>query len=293
MSSFHSNATLYPASPPITLMTLALNGTPVPGTVTIFLNYFGFNIPVFFLLYDAKLEVSSVINSSWLRLRVNEKCSKVCESVFIDLETFSSEETRSRQVQLRNPNPLAMAVRFSASNSTAVRIELDSRTDANKLTSAIKQPLAIDSGFSLCPFCSLDLNIIARSEKATSETFFIEFSSALDGKHNDVIRIFGQFETVNGSLLVPSSSNIRFNPGFPGIVQARMVSIRSSFELDCKVLEVESQDPRIIPQIVKNVIPAGMKEEFLRVLFDPSITQRDSHVILLIINQILIFSNTH
>ena len=235
----------------------------------------GFNMPVFFLMYDGKLEV--IYNEKWGKEKIREKCNGTCNSININFEIFSSEEHRIKKFQLNNPNPTPLTVKLNKCNSTALKLEMNNYHDGNKEYHVLKKPFKINDEIDLCQFCLVEINVYVKNEKSMKEVFYLEFLSN-HSKSSDTFRIFGVYETINGSLLIPSSSNIRFNPGFPGIIQSKFVSIRSSFDIDCKVLEVESADPRIIPYIIKGIIPANSKEEFIKVVFDPSTLHQEYNV---------------
>ena len=240
----------------------------------IFLNYLGFNIPIPFFTYDGKLEVIYHLNKKgWDKLI--EKCDGICKSIQMDFGVFSNEEKRILKLQLKNPNPITLIVSLLNINTTNGFLELNSYYDENKQNHILNKQLQKNDQFELCSLCLAEISVMIRNEKPTKEIFFIEFLTN-HSKNFDFFRIFAIYETINGSLLIPSSSNIRFQPGFPGIVQSRLVSIKSSFEIDCRVLEVESVDPRIIPYILKDVIAANSKEEFIKVVFDPSFFQKDN-----------------
>jgi len=254
------------------ILNVAVQNFSRVGKSVIFLNYLGFNIPVTFLLYDAKLEV--IYFDKKINERLIEKCDAICDLIKLDFEVFSNEEKRMKKFRLSNHNPTSLDVKLANFNSTAIFLELDSYYDENKIKFLIKKNLILNEDFKICSFCFVEINVKIRNEKSQKEVFFLEFvSSASKSFHS--FKIYGNYETINGSLLIPSLSNIRFQPGFPGIVQSKFISIKSSFQIDCKVLEVESADPRIIPYIIKAVIAANSKEEFIKVVFDPSTLQKD------------------
>ena len=273
--NFSSHTILTPQKPIISLFNVTLENNVAPGKVTIFLNYLGFNIPVFFLIYDGKLEV--VYRENGAREKTREKCDEVCSLITIDFEIFSNEEHRIKSFNLTNPNPTPVKVKLTSCNSTSLTIDIPSYQNEKKENIVLRRPFKNSDDFEICQFCSLEIRILVRNEKSIKETFFLEFLST-HPKGSDKFRIFGVYETINGSFVIPSSSNIRFNPGFPGVVQSKLVSIKSSFGIDCKVLEIQSADPRIIPYIIKGVIPANSKEEFMKVVFDPSAVQRENNV---------------
>ena len=270
---FSSNNIVIPTKPSSAILNVTVQNFSLPGKSVIFLNYLGFNIPVTFLLYDAKLEV--IYFDKKTKEKLIEKCDMICHLIQLDFKVFSSEEKRVKTFRLSNRNPTSLNVKLVNFNSTAIFMELDSYYDENKEKFSINKNLTRNENFNICSFCFIEINVKIRNEKSQKEVFFLEFVSN-SSKNLHSFQIYGNYETINGSLLIPSLSNIRFQPGFPGIVQSKLVSIKSSFEIDCKVLEVESADPRIIPYIIKGIIAANSKEEFIKVVFDPSTLQKDN-----------------
>lgn len=287
ISNLSSTLVLFNSKPSLTTINLTLGNITSPGKSIIFISFLCFNIPVPFILYDGKLEVMYLNKKN--NQKIIEKCDGTCNKIFLDFGVFSYEEKRIKKIQLSNPSPTFIKVKLKSQNSSFVLVELNCIHNKNKKIDNLKRIYKINEYFELCSFCFLELDVIVSSENVKKESFFIEFASN-HSKILDSFKILGLFETINGSLLVPSSSNIRFQPGFPGTVQTKFVSIKSSFPIDCKVLEVESADPRIIPYIIKDSIGAYSKEEFIKVVFDPSTLQRENVKKKYLKKKILIFS---
>lgn len=271
---FSQNIFLYSHKGSLSILNVSLSKRGNYETTLIFLSYLTFNIPVTFYFYDGRSEV--FYYDAAKKEQYVEKCTEMCKSFALDYEIFSNEEFRKKNFLIKNPNPAILKLKLMEVNSSNVQIELDSYYNENKEKFMLKK--AFKSGdfqYEICSFCSVEIKVTVRSEKSTKESFYLELNTE-HSKMGESFKIFGVFETINGSLLIPSSSNIRFQEGFPGIVQTRIVPIKSSFDIECKVLGIESADPRIIPYILKDVIEAHSKEEFLKVVFDPSTGKKDT-----------------
>jgi hypothetical protein len=81
--------------------------------------------------------------------------------------------------------------------------------------------------------------------------------------------VFGSFSAVEGNLII-TNSQIRFEPGFPGLIQNRLLSYKSTFEKNCQLINLHSSDPRIIPRLLKNTIEPNSRGDLLNIQFDPS-----------------------
>lgn len=233
--------------------------------MTIFLNFLGYNLPLKFLIYDTSLLISMVISPLQM---VSELCKVKCKNIFLDYGVFSSEEKRKKSILVQNINPLPMKLIIAEISIQFLSYEiifLDKKVERtqNKKNSEINLP----------PYTKIEVVFTLKNSNGFNETFYIQFKAKL-GENSNAFRIYGKYTTVNGNLII-TTSNIRFQPGFPGLIHNRYVSIKSSFDIDCKVLEVESTDSRIIPYIFNNNIGGNSRGEFLKLAFDPSVIQKD------------------
>ena len=113
-----------------------------------------------------------------------------------------SEENRMKKFQLSNPNPTFLTVKLAKYNSTTLKLELNRYQDENKGFRMLKKPLKINEEFELCQFCIVEINVHVKNEKSMKEFFFFEFLTN-HSKSSDSFRMFGVYETINGSLLFP------------------------------------------------------------------------------------------
>lgn len=274
IENFSYNSPLHSHKSSFTLLSLSPKTSLPPENTLIFLNYLFFNVAISFSLYDGLLEL--IYFDAKTRRKLVEKCEITCKNITLNYGTFSSEEQRSKKFMLKNGNPFAISLKLVNSSFSQLFLEVDSLFNENKEKFPAKLELKTVDFFEICAFCALELKASVRSEFAGKHRFFIEFLAKDSKKHERLFKVFAEFEAVNGGLLIPSSSNIRFQEGFPGIVQTKVVAVKSSFDIDCRVLGVESADPRIIPFVLKDVIEAHSKEEFLKVVFDPSSLKREN-----------------
>lgn len=244
-------------------------------SMNIFLNFLGYNLPLKFLIYDTNLLISMMFSPFQM---INELCKVKCKNIYFDYGIFSSEEKRKKTIWIQNINPIPMKLIISEISIPFLSYEIIfhdkkvEKTQNNKKNSEINLP----------PYTKIEAIFTLKNSNGFNETFYIQFKAKL-GENSNAFRIYGKYTTVNGNLIV-TTSNIRFQPGFPGLIHNRYISIKSTFEIDCKVLEVESTDSRIIPYILNNNIGANSREEFLKLVFDPSIIQKDYVIINNILN---------
>lgn len=79
----------------------------------------------------------------------------------------------------------------------------------------------------------------------------------------------GSFEAIEGNLII-TSTNVRFEPGFPGLIQTKLISARSTFNIMGKAERVVSSDPRIIPELINYSISPLSRNEIIKLTFDPN-----------------------
>jgi len=84
--NFSTNAVLTPSKLVLGIFNILLEDFSTPKKATIFLNYMGFNIPVFFLMYDGKLEV--IYQEKGVKEKIREKCDRNCNLININFEIF-------------------------------------------------------------------------------------------------------------------------------------------------------------------------------------------------------------
>ena len=80
-----------------------------------------------------------------------------------------------------------------------------------------------------------------------------------------------RYQSVQGNLVfIPKV--ILFDPGFPNYIQIRSISARSTFPINFKILNVLSEDKRLIPVILNDTIVANIRTTILQIIFDPGLT---------------------
>jgi len=148
-------------------------------------------------MYDGKLEL--IYQEKGVKEKIREKCDRNCNLININFEIFSSEENRMKKFQLSNPNLTFLTVKLAKYNSTALKLELNRYQDENKGFRMLKKPLKINEEFELC---IVEINVHVKNEKSMKEFFFLEYLTN-HSKSSDSFRIFGVYETINGSHLFP------------------------------------------------------------------------------------------
>jgi len=73
---------------------------------------------------------------------------------------------------------------------------------------------------------------------------------------------------VEGTVsLIPA--NMRYSPAFPGMIQHKVLAVKSTFDVPILIKQVHCSDPRIISNIVNKVIMPKNKTELGMLTFDP------------------------
>jgi hypothetical protein len=247
---------------------VALTEKSKTDTTTIFLNFLGYHLPLKFLVYDNSLLISMITSPFQT---VHELCKVKCRNIFLDYGVFSSDEQRKKRISVQNINPIPMKLLITDISTQYLNYEIiffEKKLEKIQSLQTKKYP-----EITLPPYTKIEIIFTLKNPNVFNETFYIQFKAKL-AENSNAFRIYGKYVTVYGSLII-TTSNIRFQPSFPGLILNRYISIKSSFNLDCKVLNAESTDPRIIPHIFNNNIGANSREEFLKLVFDPSVMQKD------------------
>ena len=90
-----------------------------------------------------------------------------------------------------------------------------------------------------------------------------------------------RYETLIGNLTF-TPNLIRFDPSFPGLIQRKVISARSTFNTSLKIKGFISNEPSIILIINNNIFLPNSREEIATIIFDPSKIDREVCDILLI-----------
>ena len=78
-----------------------------------------------------------------------------------------------------------------------------------------------------------------------------------------------RYATLIGNLTF-TPNLIRFDPSFPGLIQKKTISARSTFNTTLKIKNFISDEPSIIPVINNNFLLPNSREEIATIIFDPS-----------------------
>ena len=78
-----------------------------------------------------------------------------------------------------------------------------------------------------------------------------------------------RYATLIGNLTF-TPSLIRFDPSFPGLIQKKIISARSTFNTTLKIKNFISDELSIIPVINNNYLLPNSREEIETITFDPS-----------------------
>lgn len=64
-------------------------------------------------------------------------------------------------------------------------------------------------------------------------------------------------------------STLRISPAFPGMVQVKNITVKSTFKVNTMIKHVYCNDPRINTLMFNPVILANNKTEIAQIKFDP------------------------
>jgi hypothetical protein len=120
----------------------------------------------------------------------------------------------------------------------------------------------------------LYVSIIARTSSTESLSIQGNITIFFDNDVTITINVFAYF--ITGSLNI-TPSLIRFEPAFPGLVQSKIVSSKSSFNVSVYLLSITSEDERIFPVVLNSQLDKNVRTELVKITFDPSRVQLDEN----------------
>ena len=113
-----------------------------------------------------------------------------------------------------------------------------------------------------------------------SINFFADLNEniSIRGKNTIIYNCNSKFVIDNTAFVCKGDINIfpktfNFEPAFPGLIQSTFIFCKNIINIPISLNSVSSNDERIIPSLLTNIINSDNKTEIVKVIFDPSKTQ--------------------
>lgn len=205
------------------------------------------------------------------------------KSLTLDLGIIADSELEPLYIFILNDRPKQKIIDNFTSNNKNVKITLENigyfnetkdRLISDKITQQkiIEKQMNKQSGKTQIKIES-DMILrfvinISRTENELNSKIVFEFS---DTKKDEIIRfeILIKAKFVVGTLSV-SPNYLRFDPSFPGLIQSKHITAKSSFGNNVNIKSVSSDDPRIKVTFINKKIYNTNRSDIIRVDFDPS-----------------------